>query len=61
MFEHTVAAVMIHIHVGDVPEAFAWYERAFPEAIRRRISNPEFEYLSLGNVRLELVPAGAKP
>ena len=58
MSEHTVAAVMIH--VGSVPDAFAWYQRAFPEAIRKRIADPEFEYLSLGNVRLELVPADAK-
>ncbi len=58
MTEYTVAAVMVH--VGNVDEAFAWYERAFPEAVRKRVANPEFEFLSLGSVSLELVPSDVK-
>lgn len=58
MTEHTVAAVMVH--VGSIQEAFVWYERAFPQAVRRRVSDLDFEYLSLGSVRIELVPSDDK-
>ncbi|WP_072429301.1 glyoxalase/bleomycin resistance/dioxygenase family protein [Chitinimonas taiwanensis] len=58
MPEYAVAAVMIH--VGNVPEALAWYQRAFPDAVRQRLPDSDFEYLCLGNVNLELVPSDVK-
>jgi len=53
-----ITAVMIH--VGNVAEAFAWYTRAFPSAVRSRVADPEFEFLLVGDVRLEFVPSDAK-
>jgi len=58
MIDVTVAAVMVH--VGNVAEALAWYERAFPQAVRHRLADQDFEYLALGEVRIELVPSDAK-
>ncbi len=58
MHEPPIAAVMIHI--SDVAEALDWYERAFEGAIRSRAGDPEFEFLALGDVQLEFVPADAK-
>lgn len=58
MTQYTIAAVMVH--VGNVAEAFTWYERAFPGAGRKRVAGQDFEYLSVGAVSLELVPSDAK-
>ena len=54
-----IAAVLVH--VADVSEGLAWYERAFPQAERRRIHEPlPIEYLFIAGVMLEIVPADAK-
>ena len=55
-----IAAVMIH--VDDVTPALAWYARAFPQAARRKIKLPtfEFECLELNGVQIEIVPADEK-
>ena len=58
MNEPSIAAVMIH--VGNVSDALAWYERAFPSAVRSRVEAPHFEFLVVGNVRLEFVPSDNK-
>jgi predicted enzyme related to lactoylglutathione lyase len=58
MSEPSIASVMVH--VGSVAEAFAWYSRAFPGAVLSSVANPEFEFLVIGNVRLELVPSDSK-
>ena len=50
-----IAAVMIH--VANVEEGLAWYQRAFPHARRCRVMEYDFEYLDLDGVRLEIVPA----
>jgi predicted enzyme related to lactoylglutathione lyase len=49
------------VHVPDVQSALAWYEIALPGAIQRHIADPEpFDYLDLGGVMLEIVPADEK-
>lgn len=49
------------VHVPDVPQALAWYERALPGAVRKRLPEPwPMDYLALGSVMLEIVPADAK-
>lgn len=58
MSEPVIAAVMIH--VASVPEALAWYARAFPSAVRMTEPGTTFEYLAVGATRLEFVPADAK-
>ena len=53
-----IAAVMIH--VPNTSEAMAWYERVFPDAQRSSTDEEEFEFLLVGEVRLELVLADQK-
>jgi len=53
-----IAAVMIH--VGDVAGALAWYRRAFPDAVAMRDESAGFDYLALGGIALEFVPADGK-
>jgi predicted enzyme related to lactoylglutathione lyase len=53
-----ILAVMIH--VADVEEGLAWYEQAFPLARRERTEDDDFEFLRLGDVQLEIVPADEK-
>lgn len=50
------------IHVNDVTAALTWYAGAFPQAVRKRLAMPtfEFEYLDVDGVMLELVPADEK-
>ena len=50
------------IHVSDVTAALTWYARAFPQAKRKTLAMPtfEFEYLDIDGVMLELVPADEK-
>jgi predicted enzyme related to lactoylglutathione lyase len=50
------------IHVSDVTAALTWYARAFPQATRKKLAMPtfEFEYLDVDGVMLELVPADEK-
>ena len=53
-----VTAVMVH--VPNISEALAWYERVFPNALRSSVAEEEFEFLLVGEVRLELVLADQK-
>lgn len=48
------------VHVENVAAGIAWYQRAFPTAQRARIVVPEFEYLEVGSVRIEIVPSDSK-
>ena len=50
------------IHVNDVTMAVTWYARAFPQAIRKKLAMPtfEFEFLEVDGVMLELVLAEEK-
>lgn len=53
-----IAAVLVH--VPEVEAALAWYQRTFPDAVRRRIEDFDFDYLAVGDVHLEIVPADDK-
>lgn len=53
-----VAAVLVH--VGDVAAGLAWYQRAFPQALRVRLEAFNFEVLQIGPVGIEIVPADDK-
>jgi uncharacterized protein len=53
-----IAAIMIH--VPNIIEAMAWYERVFPNAQRSSTDEEKFEFLQVGEVRLELVLADQK-
>jgi predicted enzyme related to lactoylglutathione lyase len=58
MSTEPIAAILIH--VGDVKAGLDWYQRAFPDAVRCRVEGTDFEYLTIGNAQIELVPADAK-
>ena len=58
MHEPFVAAIMVH--VPSVADGLAWYQRAFPSAVRSRIAEPEFEVLLVGDTRIEVVPSDSK-
>lgn len=53
-----IAAVMVH--VSSIGEALAWYERVFPNAVRSSVADEAFEFLLVGEVRLEFVLADQK-
>ena len=53
-----VSAVLVH--VPDVEAALAWYERALPGAVRCRVEDFDHDYLAIGEVQLEIVPADEK-
>jgi predicted enzyme related to lactoylglutathione lyase len=55
MLAKPITAVLVH--VSDVEAGLAWYQRAFPAAVRTRIGGMDFEFLSIDNVQLELVPS----
>lgn len=48
------------VHVGDVAQGLAWYQSAFPSAVRSVAPGTDFEFLQLGHVQLELVQADEK-
>ena len=52
-----IMAVMIH--VNDVTAALVWYARAFPQAVRKSLVMPtfEFEYLDVDGAVLERAPS----
>lgn len=52
--------VAVMIHVPNISEAMAWYERVFPNAQRTSTDEEEFECLLVGEIRLELVLADQK-
>lgn len=56
--KNLVTAVLVHVAV--VTEGLLWYARAFPQAERRRLDEFDFEYLAIGEVHLEIVPADEK-
>jgi predicted enzyme related to lactoylglutathione lyase len=53
-----IAAVMVH--VANVEHGLAWYQNAFPSAVRSVAPSADFEFLQVGNVQLELVPSDHK-
>ena len=53
-----IVAVMVHVH--SVSEAMDWYEKVFPNAVRSRIDEKAFEFLQIGQVKLEFVLADQK-
>lgn len=48
------------VHVADVAQGLAWYEQAFASARRAVAPGSGFEFLRVGDVQLELVPADEK-
>lgn len=58
MLAEPIAAVLVH--VSDVEAGLAWYQQAFPAAVRSRIGTDNFEVLSVGNVQVEIVPSDEK-
>ena len=54
----TVRAVMIY--VTNVESAFTWYQLAFPQSIKNTVQEFAFDYLQVGNVRIEIVAADDK-
>ena len=54
------APVAVLIHVSNVAEALAWYSRAFPSAVRCTVPDSDFEFLRVGDIQLECVPADSK-
>lgn len=55
---HSPVAVMVH--VSNVEEGLAWYQRVFPDARRLVARGTNFEFLQVGAVQLEVVPADEK-
>tara|TARA_R110002167_G_scaffold29239_4_gene97868 strand:+ start:109032 stop:109394 length:363 start_codon:yes stop_codon:yes gene_type:complete len=53
-----ICAVMVH--VPSPAQGLAWYEKAFTNAIRQDIEGQDFEYLQVGDVRIEMVKADEK-
>lgn len=53
-----IAAVLVH--VADVQAGIKWYLRAFPQAVLERLEAFDFEFLTIGSVCLEIVPADEK-
>lgn len=51
---------MIMVHVLDRAAGLVWYRQAFPEATLERIEEFDFDYLQVGEVRIEVVAADAK-
>ena len=58
MLTEPIAAVLVH--VSDVEAGLAWYQRAFPTAVRSTVESTDFEYLAIDGVQLELVPSDEK-
>ena len=54
----SIAAVLVHVE--DVADGIAWYQRAFPNAVLKRIDALNFDYLALGEIHLEVVSADEK-
>lgn len=48
------------VHVPSVSDAMAWYERVFPSAVRAFVAESKFEYLQLGQFRIEIVATDSK-
>jgi predicted enzyme related to lactoylglutathione lyase len=50
----------ILIHVSNPAEGLLWYGKAFPEAVASVSLPSGFEYLRIGDIQLEIVPADEK-
>ena len=50
----------VMVHVPDQAAGFAWYRNAFPEAKLGRVEEHDFEYLQVGEMRIEVVAADEK-
>ncbi len=48
------------VHVGSVEKGLAWYQSAFPSAVRSVAPGTDFEFLQVGSVQLEVVPSDEK-
>ena len=53
-----VIAVMVH--VSDPAAVMDWYQRAFAGSTRATTADHDFEYLQLGNARIEIATADKK-
>jgi len=53
-----IAAVLIH--VADISAGIQWYHLAFPHAVRFRVEGCDFDFLRVGSVQIEIVPADEK-
>jgi predicted enzyme related to lactoylglutathione lyase len=52
--------VAVLVHVSDVQAGLDWYQLAFSTAIRSYIAEPNFEFLEIGGIQLEIVPSDEK-
>jgi predicted enzyme related to lactoylglutathione lyase len=50
----------VMVHVPDQAAGFAWYRNAFPEAKIGRVDEHDFDYLQVGEMRIEVVAADDK-
>ena len=48
------------IHAPNWREGLDWYQEAFPDCVRHQESGGEFEFISIGDIALEVVQADAK-
>lgn len=55
-----IAAVLIYIPKRDHVEALNWYQKAFPQARKIKLSDFDFSYLDIEGVSLEIVTADQK-
>ena len=55
MFNTTVM-----IHAPDWREGLDWYQGIFPESIRHKEADGEFEFISVGEIAIEVVQADSK-
>lgn len=49
--------VAVLVHVSEPSAALAWYQAAFPSASRHTVEGSGFQFLKLGDIQLEFVPA----
>jgi predicted enzyme related to lactoylglutathione lyase len=56
--DSSITAILIH--VSDIPAGIAWYQLAFPAAHYCHLEEFGFDFLSLGDTNLEIVPADEK-
>ena len=48
------------IHVPDPAAGLVWYQLAFPQSIKNTVQEFAFDYLQVGDVRIEIVAADDK-
>lgn len=48
------------VHVANVEQGLAWYQSAFPSAVKSVAPGTDFEFLQVGNVQLEVVASDEK-